>query len=246
MIGPAEDQINLAVQAYADNVIVISKDPSGVAEMLEVLEDFVDWSKMEANVKKCATASYLRNMNRHRCTLALNLEFEGQPLPNLTLAQSLKYLGTAVAPRRTVKLEAAEAKLTETKTRLKKIMESPLLIMQKIDAMKTFVLPMLDFMMLNGDLGEKQLMKMDKHIRGRADELLKVRGLPLECHHASWRDGGLSYPSLVDRRRVLMIRLFTQMMTWKDEKVKKAMRWFAESERRYRLIEEDENGQFLN
>jgi hypothetical protein len=43
-----------------------------------------------------------------------------------------------------------------------------------------------------------------------------------------------------------MIRSFTQMITSKDEKVKKAMRWFAESERRYRLIEEDENGQFLN
>jgi hypothetical protein len=111
----------LAVQAYADDVIVISKDLSGVAEMLEVLEDFVDWSKREVNVTKCATASYLRDMNRHRCTLALNLEFKGQPITNLTLAQSLKYLGTPVAPRRTVKLEAAEAKLTEMKIRLKKL-----------------------------------------------------------------------------------------------------------------------------
>jgi hypothetical protein len=94
---------------------VISKDPSGVAEMLEVLEDFVDWSKMEVNINKCAIASYLRDMNRHRCSLALNLEFKGQPTPNPTLAQSLKYLGTAVAPRRTVKLESAEARLTEMK-----------------------------------------------------------------------------------------------------------------------------------
>jgi hypothetical protein len=145
-----------------------------------------------------------------------------------------------------VKLEASEAKFTEMKIRLKKIMESPLLIVQKIDAMKTFVLPMLNFMMLNGDIGEKALMNMDKHIRGRVDELLKVRGLPVECHHASWKDGGLSDPSLVDRKRVLMIRSFTQMMTLKDEKVKKAMRWFTESERQYRIIEEDRNAQFLN
>jgi hypothetical protein len=65
MIGPAEDQIKLAVQAYADDVSFISKDPSGVAEILGVLEDFVDWSKMEMNVKKCATASYLKDMNRY-------------------------------------------------------------------------------------------------------------------------------------------------------------------------------------
>jgi hypothetical protein len=153
--------------------------------MLQVLDDFVDWLRMEVNVKKCATASFLRDVNRHRRSLARNLTFTGQPIPNLTLAQSLKYLGAAVAPRRTAKLEAAEAKLAEKKIRLEKIMESLLPIVQKIDAMKTFVLPMLDFMMLNGDVGEKQLMKMDKYIRGRINELLKVRGLPVECHHAS-------------------------------------------------------------
>jgi hypothetical protein len=108
------------------------------------------------------------------------------------------------------------------------------------------VLPILDFMMLSGDVGEKQLMKMDKYIRGRIDELLKVRGLPVECYHASWRDGGLSYPSLVDRQRVLTIRSWTQVMISKNEKVRKAMRWFTESEREYRIIEEDRNAQLLN
>jgi hypothetical protein len=47
---------------------------------------------------------------------------------------------------------------------LKKIRKSPLLIVHKIDAMKTFVLPMLDFMMLNRDIGKVALMKMDRHI----------------------------------------------------------------------------------
>jgi hypothetical protein len=36
------------------------------------------------------------------------------------------------------------------------------------------------------------------------------------------------------------------MMTSKDEKVKKAMRWFTGSERQHRIIEEDQNAQFLN
>jgi hypothetical protein len=145
-----------------------------------------------------------------------------------------------------VKLERTEVKLTEMKIRLEKIMESPLLIVQKSYVMKTFVLPMLDFMMLNGDVCEKQLMKMDKYTRGRVDELLKVKGLPAKCHHASWQDGRLSYPGLVDRRRVLMVRSVAQMMISKDEKVKKAVRWFTESERQYRIIKEDRNAQFIN
>jgi hypothetical protein len=64
-IGPTDEQVQLAVQTYADDVIFISDNPNRVTKMLEVLEDFVDWSKMEVNVKKCATASYLNNMNRH-------------------------------------------------------------------------------------------------------------------------------------------------------------------------------------
>jgi hypothetical protein len=145
-----------------------------------------------------------------------------------------------------VKLEAIEAKLTEMRIRLKKIMESPLLIVQKIDAVKTFLLPTLDFMMLNGDVGESQLSAMDSHIRGRIDEALKVRGLPVECHHASWRDGGFSYPSLIDRRKVLMVRSFGQMMLSRDEKIRGAMKYFAEAERQLRCIEEDANSSFLN
>jgi hypothetical protein len=35
-------------------------------------------------------------------------------------------------------------------------------------------------------------------------------------------------------------------MISKDEKVKKAIRWFTESERQYRIIEEDRNAPFLN
>jgi hypothetical protein len=70
------------------------------------------------------------------------------------------------------------------KVHLQKIMESPLLIVEKIDVVKTFVLPTADLMMLNGNVGAKQLAKKDSHIRGKIDEALKVRGLPVEGHHA--------------------------------------------------------------
>jgi hypothetical protein len=90
-IGPADEEIKLAVQADADDVIFISDSAEGVKQMLEVLEDFIDWSRMEVNVKKCVIVSYLKDMNRHRCSLAANLNFKGQQIPNLTLAQSLKY-----------------------------------------------------------------------------------------------------------------------------------------------------------
>jgi hypothetical protein len=123
-----EDRIEFATQVYADDVVFVSQQPEGIVDMLRTLEDFTRWSRMEVNVAKCATASYMIDTHRHRCTLATNLMLGGQQIPKVTMAQSLKYLGTAISARRTVKLEAAEAKITDMKIRIQKIVESPLKI----------------------------------------------------------------------------------------------------------------------
>jgi hypothetical protein len=245
-VDVGDERVEFSVQAYADDVVFISQEPEGIQEMLETLGRFVEWSQMEVNAKKCATASYMIDEQRHRSTLTANLQFKGNAIPNLTMKESLKYLGTAVAARRTVKLEAIEAKLEEMKIKLQKIEGSKLLAVQKIDAIKTFVLPSIDFILLNGDARRKDLKNMDMKIRGTVDRILKIRGLPIECHHASWRDGGLSYPSLLDRQDVLMIRSFTQMMLSRDEQIRNTMRQMTENERLQRGIHEDAEGRFMN
>jgi hypothetical protein len=99
-VGPNEDRIGFTVQAYADDVNFISRKAREIEKMLGVLERFVDWSKMEVNVKKCATASYHIDTNQRRSSLVNSLMFKSQPIPNLTLAQSMKYLGTPVTARK--------------------------------------------------------------------------------------------------------------------------------------------------
>jgi hypothetical protein len=54
--------------------------------MLQVVENVVQWSQVEVNVKKCETASDLNDVHRHRSSLAGNLKFKNQAIPNLTLA----------------------------------------------------------------------------------------------------------------------------------------------------------------
>jgi hypothetical protein len=106
---------------------------------------------MEVNVKTCAKASYMIDSNRHQCCLAENLELNGAPISNLALTESLKYLGIIVAARRIVRLEAVKTKFTEMRIRLNKIIDSPLLTVQKIEAIKIPLLPVLDFILLNAD-----------------------------------------------------------------------------------------------
>jgi hypothetical protein len=96
------------------------------------------------------------------------------------------------------------------------------------------------------DVGVKQLREMDQNIRGAVDRAVKVRGLPVECHHASWRDGRLSHPSMLDRREALLVKSLAQLMLSKDDKVREATRWFVEEERKHREIGEDLDSRFLN
>jgi hypothetical protein len=123
-------------------------------------------------------------------------------------------------------------------------MKSQILVMQKIHAVKVFLLPSLDSRLLDGDVGERQLEDMNKAIRASTNKVLKVITLPVESHRASWRDGEMSYPSIVDRRRVLMIRSVAQMILSNKNKVREAMTWFVNDEREDRNIGVDQNRTF--
>jgi hypothetical protein len=87
---------------------------------------------------------------------------------------------------------------------------------------------------------------MDKKTSGMIKRDLKIKGLLIEYHHASWRDGGLSYPSLRNKGGVLTIRSFAQITLSDDMGVRATMRYFIEEEREFRRIDTDPNAQFLD
>jgi hypothetical protein len=241
-----DDFIEFLIQAYADDVLLLSQHREGIERQLEILKDYVDWSRTNVNVGKSGTSSFVLDENGHRSTLAEPFMFKGEAIPNFTRAQSVKYLGTPVAARRNTKLKSSQEVIQQMVQLHSKIINSRLLIVQKIDAVKTFVLPKLDFLMMNGEVSTKLLTILDQSMRGSINSLLKIRGLPIECHYASWRDGGLSYPCEVDRSNVLAIRSLTQMVLSEDLRIRAAMRQFLEDERQCRQIEIDENGHFHN
>jgi hypothetical protein len=88
------------------------------------------------------------------------------------------------------------------KTKIHKISDSPFLNVQKIGAGKTFLLPMLGFMMLNGGIAEDQMKKLEMNIRQTVNLALKpedclsnVTALPEkteDCHIQVWLTEGQS------------------------------------------------------
>jgi hypothetical protein len=238
--------LEFLIQAYADDVIFMSEHPDGINEMLNTLFHFTRWSKMEVNPLKCSTISYLKDDNRRRAFSDTAFQFNDQEIPNLSLEDSMRYLGAPIAARRTVKLKTGRTLVIEAKRMVDKIMASPLKIVQKISAIKTKVLPSMDFMLMNGEIGTKDLTVMDKMIRGKLMDQMKIRGMPVECVHGSWKDGGLSLPALVDRKNVLIVRSLIQMMMSNDKPIRIVMQKFLEDERSFRQIPIDEDGSYFN
>jgi hypothetical protein len=119
---------------------------------------------MEVNVSKCAIGPYTYDKERKRTHLKLFFQFRGKEISNLTMAESIRYLGMPIMARKTVKFKYAKFKLKEMEALLEKIISSSLFIIQKIDAIKTFVLSLIDFSLLNGEIGIKDLEIMEKRI----------------------------------------------------------------------------------
>jgi hypothetical protein len=108
---------------------------------------------MEVKVSKCTTASYILSEEKRSTYLDKFFLFRGDAIPNLTTADSMAYLGTPVAVRKTIKLQAAKLKLKEMEVLLGKIVSSPLLKFQEIDEVKIVLPPSIDCLPFNEEVG---------------------------------------------------------------------------------------------
>ena len=86
-------------------------------------------------------------------------------------------------------MKANKLHITETELLLEKVMNFKLSINQKLHAIKTFVIPHLDFRFLNTEIPKQAVTQLNKQIRGTINTTLGVKGLPDANIHASWRDG---------------------------------------------------------
>jgi hypothetical protein len=108
---------------------------------------------MEINVSKSATASCISDGDRRRTDLGDSFQFRGEAIPQVTIAESMRFLGALIASRRTGKLKSAKFELKEMKILLRKTMSRSLLTVQKINAVKIILLPLTGFLLLNGEVG---------------------------------------------------------------------------------------------
>ena len=227
--------VNFNVLAYADDLLLISDSRQGMSNILKTCEMFCNFSKMELAPNKCCSVGYIWT-NNNRASLKQPFRIGDEFVPFVDIDTSIKYLGSPVAARKIVKLNSSEEFCNKFKVKALRIFESDLCIVQKLHAIKTFVFPTIDFILENGQLKIKDVTELD-HFIAKHINILFQGNIPTAVKHASWKDGGLSIPSLRDKMETARIKSFIRMITNKDANISALAEKALEDERHKRKID---------
>jgi hypothetical protein len=85
-----EGNVKFAAQVYANDMVFFSECPEGIFEMVQVLNEFNQWSRMEFNMPKCAKALHIYDENKRPAYLKACFRFRGEDIPNLTRKEWLR------------------------------------------------------------------------------------------------------------------------------------------------------------
>ena len=242
-IKDAKDNIEyFTIQLYADDIILISQDESNMQKLIKAAQTFCNYSLMRLEPSKCKVFTYLLN-NRRRTISCKEFMLYEEPIPIASMTEVITYLGAPITIRKNNKLKTVKAKIEQVKTQVLQIMKSNLLITQKIHALKTFVLPKLDYSFICNQSPIKELQRLDSFIRECFNKIFKVK-MPIQCYHANWKDGGLHIPNLELKNYSTTVKsLLKILLLPKNDKLRKLLKVSIRDERMKRKINVQEHNE---
>ena len=228
----------ISVQAYADDIVILSDTEEGLQQLLNQVTRFCELSKLAINPAKCATLSYTHD-GRKRTISSQYFQIAGEDIPPLTLMSATDYLGIYIGARSNQRKHHIMRRIESVRDKCSKVVGSPLKFTQKCDAFRRFLAPQLEYEMLAGICPQKALRTLDKNIRNMFQRDLGAQGLPTELFHLDWRNGGLSFTELSTRARVLTIHAFIQLHDSTSTKTGKFFRHCCSDETEHRRLQRD-------
>ena len=237
------NKYSFTIQAYADDILLISDSEEHMNKLIERVREFTKISGMELAPSKCV--AYVYGISRaQRRFYEADIRIGEDKIRTAKKEETIRYLGAPINARKTDRLK--QIKITEAEFRrlLEKITQSKLAIVQKIDAIKKFLLPKWEYEFMINQVRAHTIDRMDRAVRVSINKIIGAK-LPVAIFHASWKDGGLGIPSMKDRQQVAVIRALLCMLTSKHEKIRNLMNHSIEQERRKRKIGTTEDSPYL-
>jgi hypothetical protein len=161
--------------AYADDLTVFCRDPLGIKQLHGIVERYLAWVQISANINKCSLLAITNTRNgRQLQDTSTKLELDGVSLPTISLQESYKYLGIATSMRRSDQKDQTVTRRQKVMGEIHLLFQSRLLSWQKLKALHTYLLPQLEFWYRNTIPETKELMSLDKLIRNLVRNDLRI------------------------------------------------------------------------
>jgi hypothetical protein len=229
------------IMAYADDIALTCKDVKSLQECLLAIQALMRRMRIEINPKKCGTLCLSRGKVTPNC-----VKLQEATIPALDVGDFYQYLGRPIG----INIDRTPTAMLKTFIcDLYKINRSLLSGWQKLDAIKTFVIPRLSFILRNGDIPRKALKEVD---RALFDVIRRICNLPKSTSIHYLRGctsrGGLGVLGAMEEQEVNVVTHAFRLLTSPVENIKtlawNSLRKNAES-CLGRVLSDEELGEYL-
>ena len=232
-----DDQV-VSVQAYADDLVIISDTEVGMQRLLDTVTRFCELTKIVIEVSKCSSICY--GYDGHQRTIpSVPFVLAGRQVPSINLMSASDYLGVWIGARSNACKKHIMRRIESVHSDCVKVSGSPLKLTQKIDAVRRFLLPKLEYEFLAGICPAKRLSTLDKNIRFLLSKAIGAQGLPTELFYLKWTNGGLGLQELWVREKVLTINAFLHLFETTSSSTSRLFRHCCNQEIAHRRLETD-------
>ena len=205
----------VAVLAYAGDLCLLADTLEQLQRMLNRTKEFADWAGLKFRLNKCATL--MINNQAPNFVEKITFHMGSGELPSMKWEDHYRYLGCEMGrdPR-------AETKTAGDRYRkeAEKILGSLLTDWQKLDAMRRFVRPKLEYILRTIFPNCIWAKMLDDVVRGMVKKALRLpRRTVTSFFYVPWKQGGLGLPNVENALDIGWASQVFKYLTSKDPKV---------------------------
>jgi len=230
------DNQALSIQAFADDIVLISGTQEGMNTLLRTTMEYCRYSGLKINASKCKNISIIQDKNK-RVIPREAFTIDGNTIEQIYMNHNTEYLGAKLNNSGRTTIKNTTNILNEMKTLVSQICKSPLRINQKLHAIRTFALPALNHVLIVDGARSNDLKDVNRHIRTELTKVIGGPNLPKEVFYTHWKDGGFSIINLKQRKRALCISTMAKMVLNTNTNTRNIIEYTCRDELRHRKIE---------
>ena len=230
----------VTAQAYADDLVLISKSKEAAENMINALTTYCNRTSLIIAPKKCI--SIVEGYEE-----VPQLSIAGNVLSVIKSGEAIKYLGAPITGRKSTKFAQSDTLIEDARNKTKLVFNSQLSLSQKVHAVKSYILPTLDYILTNSSCKVSSLARLDSFIRGMIMKGAETQRIPKEFAHIPSRNGGLGIPNLQKKGDMMKIENYISSLLSNNKKISDMATLFTLEEKDSRgIVEDNESKRFFN